>query len=93
MQMLTLVATLFIPLTFLVGRLWNEFRAYAGIAMALWLFPALGYHVAIGYRFIDLFPQKKLDVIFSHPLSVFIHIEVDQLRNLRNVALGRGVPF
>ena len=35
MKVLTVFATIFIPLTFLVGGVWDEFRIYAGVALEM----------------------------------------------------------
>ena len=55
MKVLTIISTIFIPLTFLAGIYGMNFEYHPRIKISLWLFCAFRSHVSIIYRFVILF--------------------------------------
>jgi hypothetical protein len=59
MKVLTVVSTIFIPLTFIVGSLWNELRQYARTTLALWLLHHYGLYGHAFGRVDDWFTSRR----------------------------------
>ena len=61
-KLLTIISTIFIPLTFLAGALWNELQVYAGAGVCLGLSRGPGADAARGGHHDDLFLAEKMDL-------------------------------
>ncbi len=60
MKVLTIVATIFIPLTFLSGHLWDEFRVHARIAQQMGLSASVDDYAGVGGWDARLLLAKRL---------------------------------